>query len=72
MGGEGRSLFDVGNKRSGFVGGEGAIAFMGVELRSQFDVGEICDRIYWVVRVRSLFDVGNRRSGLGDDGAIAV
>jgi hypothetical protein len=40
VGGEGRSLFDVGNRRSGFVGDEG---------RSLFDLGNRRSRL-WVVR----------------------
>ncbi|MFN5659691.1 MAG: hypothetical protein ACK54M_16465 [Pseudanabaena sp.] len=40
VGGEGRSLFDVGNRRSGCVGDEG---------RSLFDLGNRRSRL-WVVR----------------------
>ena len=37
MGDERRSLFDFGNRRSGFMGGVG---------RSLVDIGEIGDRVY--------------------------
>ncbi|MCA6621201.1 MAG: hypothetical protein IM542_01155 [Pseudanabaena sp. M165S2SP1A06QC] len=40
VGGEGRSLFDVGNRRSGFVGDEG---------RSLFDLGNRRSRLWGVI-----------------------
>ena len=59
-----------GNRRSGFVGVEGAIVVCwGIGDRVFWVLrGDRCliwnlgDRVLWVVRVRSLFYVGNRRS----------
>ena len=48
MGGEGRSLVDVGIRRSGFMGGVWCDRWL------MWGLG---DRVLWVVRVRSVFDV---------------